>query len=119
MKGKKERKSDDLIPLTEFFEVKKIKIMVSRSTEKNQSLEVNSDENISILLNEIRELKILIKSFISSQNVVVYKSADINKKRPTPPKFENKQQSLGYGQIHAELMNELKEALRRRGGNGD
>lgn len=100
---RKRKKIDELIPLTEFFLPEN-----SNHFDKKDS----SNVDFNLLLNEIRELKILIKNFIS-QNVVVNNGNDSVIKRPTPPKKSN---VLGYGDMHSQLLDELKQVFKKRKG---
>ena len=96
----KKRNAEGLIPLTEFF------------IQKDENNSCSSNVDFNLLLNEIRELKLLIKSFLT-QNVVVNKN---NESDEIIERRHEQSNILGYGDVHAELLSELKSVLKRRRG---
>jgi len=116
MSKKRKRNNNLLIPLTEFFIIKKIEISNSELADKriNKTCKVSNDfYNFELLFKEIREVKDLVKKLFEMRFVGVYNSSHHNsfKTRPKPPSIKVKDDA----DIKKELINELKQVLKKRG----
>jgi len=103
---KKRKNTDELIPLTEFFDFEK-------NTKNN--VRINGEKNkqpYTEILNELKSIKALLIELLTryNPNNMSSKNVDVFKQFP-----KNKMKNIiGYGDSHGELLSELKEFFRKR-----